>query len=154
MSVMALYAAETVGGGHTADVRPCEVTSRVDGDGARQGEDWRKLALGSNLPPPLLPLQPPGFAGERGGFLCQWCGQGFSQKRYLQIHQRTHTGERPFACEDCGKRFRQSSDLVRHRRTHTGERPYRCPECDRWFRLKHHLRDHRRTHSGVKLAYE
>uniref|UniRef100_A0A674H0A7 C2H2-type domain-containing protein n=1 Tax=Taeniopygia guttata TaxID=59729 RepID=A0A674H0A7_TAEGU len=34
---------------------------------------------------------------------------------------------RPFPCAACGKSFRYLADLRVHERSHTGERPFPCP---------------------------
>lgn len=54
-------------------------------------------------------------------FQCLQCPAAFTCKQYLEIHNRTHTGERPYQCDVCLKRFAQKSTLNIHKRTHTGE---------------------------------
>ncbi|CAD7000032.1 unnamed protein product [Ceratitis capitata] len=36
---------------------------------------------------------------------CRYCGKVFGSDSALQIHIRSHTGERPFKCNVCGSRF-------------------------------------------------
>ena len=36
---------------------------------------------------------------------CDICTKSFNDARYLEIHKRTHTGEKPFQCSYCTKKF-------------------------------------------------
>ena len=84
-------------------------------------------------------------SGEKP-FSCAACGKRFARKSHLTVHRRVHSGERPFSCDICGHRFAQASNLKAHARTHTGEKPYACDQCDKTFSASSSLKAHRSLH--------
>uniref|UniRef100_A0A8C4R5E5 C2H2-type domain-containing protein n=1 Tax=Eptatretus burgeri TaxID=7764 RepID=A0A8C4R5E5_EPTBU len=61
----------------------------------------------SPLAIPMLPVQ------RRSGKLhaCGTCGKIFSSASAVQVHARTHTGERPYACGICSRAFTTKGNL-------------------------------------------
>ncbi|XP_030402417.1 zinc finger protein 436-like [Gopherus evgoodei] len=109
---------------------------------------------------------------------CPECDKSFKSNTALTIHERSHTGERPFKCPECGKGFPSKGDLKRHQKTHLGKkdaapergrslpeklqllrhqrspqapkRPYTCAQCGKSFNKSRDLRKHQRTHTAER----
>lgn len=76
-------------------------------------------------------------------FVCSFCGKTFNRPKKVEIHQRIHTGEKPFECQTCGKSFSEAGNLKKHQRVHTGEKPYNCDICGATFAWIRNVKNHK-----------
>lgn len=99
-------------------------------------------ALKASILPALhMPMTPEEYRGycQRGTVLernqyacddpffkhkCRFCHKVFGSDSALQIHVRSHTGERPFKCNICGNRFSTKGNLKVHFERHKAKYPH------------------------------
>uniref|UniRef100_A0A673L5Y8 Zinc finger and BTB domain containing 24 n=1 Tax=Sinocyclocheilus rhinocerous TaxID=307959 RepID=A0A673L5Y8_9TELE len=94
--------------------------------------------------------RPVKLKGYRLGDECSVCGKGFTQKHTLLVHQRMHTGEKPFICTICSKALSTKHSLLEHMNLHAGKALPECAQCHHKFMDAAQLKKHLRTHTGNK----
>ncbi|XP_014223525.1 homeotic protein spalt-major-like isoform X2 [Trichogramma pretiosum] len=83
---------------------------------------------------------------------CIICQRVLSCKSALQMHYRTHTGERPFKCKICGRAFTTKGNLKTHMGVHRAKPPIRllhqCTVCHKKFANAFVLQQHINLHTN------
>ena len=95
-------------------------------------------------------------------YFCRWTNchrrdRPFRQLDKIQLHMRTHTGERPYQCSfpNCGRSFSRQDLLTAHSRTHDVKRKMVCVKCGKVFYHTKSLEKHLRTaHDWLNITPE
>ncbi|XP_066546683.1 telomere zinc finger-associated protein [Amia ocellicauda] len=88
---------------------------------------------------------------RRGSVQCPTCHKTFLSKYYLKVHNRRHTGEKPFECGKCGKCYYRKENLLEHEARNCMNRAevvFSCSQCTLTFRRRLELRLHMVSHTG------
>jgi len=83
--------------------------------------------------------------------LCSHCPKSFPTPASREIHERSHTGEKPFKCNFCGLGFAAKGNLVSHKKSHLNKKAFICSTCGKGFNTKRDRKTHEtHTHSSTK----
>ena len=77
---------------------------------------------------------------------CHICSKSFATKHRLIVHERRHSGERPFKCPvpSCNKSFVCKEYIKDHLISHSDEKSVPCPACNKMFKTKATLKAHKK----------
>ncbi|XP_034837819.1 zinc finger protein 32-like isoform X2 [Maniola hyperantus] len=85
---------------------------------------------------------------------CAYCEYSSATKEALIIHERRHTGERPYICDHCGATFHRRSNLVQHIAIHLPEKNFQCDMCPKKLKSRKFLQIHKHNaHTGKRYGY-
>ncbi|ALC45428.1 Zif [Drosophila busckii] len=87
---------------------------------------------------------------EKGGYVCDVCGNFYEKRGRMMEHRRRHDAICQYQCELCDAKFQVREQLRKHMYSHTGSKPFKCSFCSRQFFYESVLKSHENVHRGIK----
>lgn len=97
------------------------------------------------------------FSDEDVKYKCKICHKYIRTPSARIIHERIHTGVKPFSCDTCNRSFARKSELKNHICSAKAKKSYVCTICNNSFsfqpKLKKHLEQFHQTQTGGDKPY-
>ncbi|CAC5363348.1 KRAB [Mytilus coruscus] len=90
---------------------------------------------------------------SKSKYQCNFCSRQFRDRKYLELHLASHTGEKKHICKYCNKGFSTQYSILAHMSRYHPEEGlsrYACDKCDKQFYYQFQLSSHAKTHLGLK----
>ncbi|CAH2101554.1 unnamed protein product [Euphydryas editha] len=85
---------------------------------------------------------------------CSYCDYKASNAEQVKIHERLHTGEKPFVCKECNAGFHRKSSYLQHIAIHLPEKTVQCDQCPARFKSVTLMRIHKNRHRPSQYTFK
>ncbi|XP_045781514.1 zinc finger protein 845-like [Maniola jurtina] len=85
---------------------------------------------------------------------CSYCDYRASNAEQVKIHERLHTGEKPFVCKTCSAGFHRKSSYLQHVAIHLPEKTVQCDQCPARFKSVTLMRIHKNRHRPSPYTFK